>query len=70
MSYARPTDLVPFPNVWMEFVAKESKISENLVKYRIQDLPEDRFDEAIEYIAKYFLPDGAITQIFGEFLMN
>lgn len=67
MGYVRPTDSVPFPNVWMEFMAKESKTSDHLVKYRIQDLPEDRFEEALQYIADYFLPDAPVTQLLGEF---
>lgn len=54
-SWKRPEN-IPYPSVWLKFKAKDLE-SENLVEYRVQDLPEDRFDEAIEYMTKKFLPD-------------
>lgn len=63
--WCRSIDKIPYPNVWLEFTAKESKNSDRIIKYWIQDLPEDRFDEAIEHIAEYFLPYAPISKFFG-----
>lgn len=50
-------ELTPeYPNVWLKFQAKDSD-SEELVEYRVQDLPEERFEEAIEHMLKYFIRD-------------
>lgn len=68
--WQRPENLVPYPNIWLEFMAKESKTSDKLVKYVIKDLPEHRFDDVLNYIAKEFLADAAVTQTFGEFQFN
>lgn len=65
LQWARPLDVVPFPNVWVEFEAKESKNSDTLVKYRIQDLPEDRFDDAVEHMVDNYLIDEPLSMAFG-----
>lgn len=57
LKWKRPRDVVSYPHVWVEFEGKESKTSDKLVKYWIQDLPEERFKEALDLVAKYFLPD-------------
>lgn len=44
-----------YPTVWCEFTAKESRNSDQQVKYWIQDLPEDRFDDAIKFLADVLL---------------
>lgn len=54
------------PKVWSEFSAKESKNSDRLVKYWIQDLPEDRFDDALQHIEDCFLPDAPVSKYFGK----
>lgn len=64
-AWVRPLDKVPFPNVWLEFEAKESKNSDKLVKYRIQDLPEDRFDDAIQHMKDYYLVDEPLSKSIG-----
>lgn len=66
--WKRPDNIAPFPHVWLEFIAKESKHSTRLLKYRIQDLPEDRFDDAFEHIKKCFLPYAPISKFFGRFV--
>lgn len=65
MLWERPTDHVPYPNVWTEFYANESKDSEKEVRHWIQDLPEERFNEAIEHMTKYFIPDEPICASIG-----
>lgn len=64
-AWVRPLDKVPYPNVWLEFEAKESKTSDKIVKYRIQDLPEDRFDEAIQHLNENFIADEPISRFFS-----
>lgn len=63
--WERPTDNVPFPNIWTEFYQKESKSSEKVVRYWIQDMPDDRSDEAIEFMEKYYIPDMPLTACIG-----
>uniref|UniRef100_A0A182Y8Q0 N-acetyltransferase domain-containing protein n=1 Tax=Anopheles stephensi TaxID=30069 RepID=A0A182Y8Q0_ANOST len=55
MSWKRP-DNVPYPSVWHTFQAKDTE-SDQLVTYRVQDLPEDRFEEAIAHMMEYFVYD-------------
>lgn len=57
--WTRPHD-VPFPSVWIEFEAKESRDSEKIVKYRVQDLPEDRFDDAVQHMKDNYLVDAPL----------
>lgn len=63
--WSRPIDTISYPKVWLEFTAKESKNSDHIIKYWIQDLPEDRFDDAIQHIANHFLLDAPISKFFG-----
>lgn len=60
--------IVPYPNVWLEFYAKESRDSDRIVKYWIQDLPEDRFNDAIQHLKDHFLIDAPISRFFGIFI--
>lgn len=69
-NWVRPLDKVPYPNVWLEFEAKESKDSDKLVKYRIQDLPEDRFDDAIQHMNENYMPDEPLSAIIGTNAIN
>lgn len=64
--WKRPLDKVPYPNTWLEFTAKESFNSDKLIKYRIQDIPENRFDDAIEHIRTHFLIDSPVSKFFGK----
>lgn len=66
LQWTRPMDVVPYPNVWIEFVANESKTSDKLVKYRIQDLPEDRFDDAIKHMKDNYLLDEPLSVACGK----
>lgn len=54
-----------YPNVWTEFTARESKNSDKLVKYRIQDLSGEYFNGAIDHMMKYFLADQPNTESSG-----
>lgn len=59
-------DAVPYPKVWTEFEAKETKTSDKLVKYRIEDLTEDRFDDAIKHMMENYLLDEPIAVACGK----
>lgn len=55
----RPSN-VPYPNVWLTFEAPDD--NGDLVKYRIQDLPEDRFEDAIKHMRANFLLDESLCR--------
>lgn len=69
LKWTRPLEIVPYPNIWHEFEAKESRNSEKLVKYRIQDLPEDRFDDAIKHMIDHYLVDEPLSNSVGRILV-
>lgn len=66
--WSRPEN-VPFPTVWDEFEAKESKDSDKLVKYRIQDLPEDRIDDAVQHLKDHLLGDEPLAVFYGSYYL-
>ncbi len=51
---------VPYPNVWLTFEAPDD--NGDLVQYRIQDLPEDRFEDAIKHMRANFLLDESLCR--------
>uniref|UniRef100_A0A182QBT5 N-acetyltransferase domain-containing protein n=1 Tax=Anopheles farauti TaxID=69004 RepID=A0A182QBT5_9DIPT len=55
MVWKRPEN-VPFPSVWHTFQAKDTD-SDQLVTYRVQDLPEERYEEAIAHMMGFFVYD-------------
>lgn len=55
MVWTRPTE-VPFPAVWHTFQAKDLN-SEDQVTYIVQDLPEERFEDAIKHMVGIFIYD-------------
>lgn len=53
-----------YPKVWHAFKARDIG-SDNLVEYRIQDLPLDRIDDLFEHLLATFIPDEPIGQALG-----
>lgn len=53
--FKRPETL-PYPNIYYTFTAKD-KHSDNILEYRVQDMPEKFFEQAVDFMVKYFLPD-------------
>lgn len=53
--FKRPENL-SFPHVYYSFTAKD-KNNDKLVEYRVQDLPEEYYDEAVAFMVSYFIPD-------------
>lgn len=51
---------IPYPNVWLTFDAPDD--NGDLVKYRIQDLPEDRFEDAVKHMRANFLLDESLCR--------
>lgn len=60
-NWTRPSHVL-YPNVWLKFKAKDV-YTEDLVEYTVQDLPEDRFDDAIEVMAKHFLAHAPLAKL-------
>lgn len=42
-----------------------SKESDEVIEYRVQDLPDDRFEEALELMRTHFLPDESLCSSKG-----
>lgn len=59
-NWTRPNHL-PYPNIWLQFKARDVQ-TDRLVEYSIVDLPEDRFDEAIEFMCNGFLANAPMAK--------
>lgn len=53
-----------YPKVWHTFKAKDIHSDES-VEYRIEDLPESRYEEAIAMMAQYFCGDDPLWEAYG-----
>lgn len=53
-----------YPKVWHTFKARDIG-SDNIVEYRIQDLPLNRIDDLFEHLLATFIPDEPIGQALG-----
>lgn len=56
--WRRPNN-IEFPKRWLEFTIKDTE-SNDFVKYVVQDLPEDRYEEAVKIMTDIFLRDETI----------
>lgn len=52
--FKRPKEAA-YPQVYYRFKAKD-KNSENMVEYRVQDLPEEYFEQSAKFMVEKFLP--------------
>lgn len=68
MIWKRPEN-IDFPQVWWTFEAKDPDTSQK-VKYRVQDLPEDRYDEALKLMATEFIRDETMCKSLGSCHQN
>lgn len=57
-------DNFKFPQIYLKFKAKDAD-SEAIVTYIVQDLPEDRFDDAVQFMVEHFIPDEANCEYLG-----
>ena len=63
MPFKRPESL-EFPTIYYTFKVK-SRESDEVIEYRVQDLPDDRFEEALELMRTHFLPDESLCSSKG-----
>lgn len=63
LTWERPQSTA-YPRVWHEFVAK-NKATNQLDKYCIQDLPESKTDEALEFLIQPMMKDEPIMEAYG-----
>lgn len=61
--WKRPST-IEHPKVWHTFKARDLD-SDELVEYRIQDLPLDRIDDAFEHMEANYNQDEPIAQALG-----
>lgn len=64
LKWSRP-QTSEFPKIWKTFYAPD--IDGKLVEYRIQDLPECRFLDAIEHMKSNYLQDEPVTSTLSKF---
>lgn len=60
LKWVRP-DTTEFPKVWRTFKAADLG-SDELVEYRIEDLTEDRFEDALQHMLNNYLLDEPISE--------
>lgn len=60
-SWTRPNH-IPYPNIWLKFTATDLDTNDS-VEYTVQDLPENRFDEAIKIMATGFLANAPMAKL-------
>lgn len=53
--FKRPENL-EFPQVYYTFKAND-KNSDDVIEYWVQDLPEEFYDQTVDFMVKYFIPD-------------
>lgn len=58
------SDSVEYPKIWHKFMARDT-ISDNLVEYRIQDLPLDRVNDAYYHMLVNYIVDEPVAQVLG-----
>uniref|UniRef100_A0A182J1P0 N-acetyltransferase domain-containing protein n=1 Tax=Anopheles atroparvus TaxID=41427 RepID=A0A182J1P0_ANOAO len=62
MPWERPAS-VPYPNVWWTFDAPDPDRDDGgLTTYRVEDLTEDRYDDAVKLYTENFLDDEPLCQ--------
>lgn len=64
LTWKRP-QCTEFPKVWFKFMARDTGTDE-LVEYRIQDLPECKFDDGIEFMVQHFCKDEPVCAALGK----
>lgn len=62
LKWKRPVST--YPKVWSTFEAKNVDC-DDLIEYRIEDLPESRFEEALENLVSIFCKDEPLCEAYG-----
>lgn len=63
LEWKRPFS-VYYPKVWHTFKAKDVN-SDDIVEYRIEDLTEAKYDDALAMMVEYFCRDEPTCQAYG-----
>lgn len=63
LHWTRPTT-ADYPKIWRTFVGRDVN-SDKLTEYRIEDLTESRFDDAIKHMEAFYLRDEPVSQVLG-----
>ncbi|KAJ6635825.1 hypothetical protein Bhyg_14411, partial [Pseudolycoriella hygida] len=58
-AFVRPQN-IPYPNIWLTFEAPD--VNGDLVKYRIQDIPKDRFVDAVQHMKTHYIADETLCR--------
>lgn len=66
LKWKRP-DTTEYPKVWYTFKARDLD-SDELVEYRVQDLPLNRLDEIYEFMFNNYIIDEPIGECLGKFV--
>lgn len=58
-------NLEGYPRVFARFMSKDFP-GDALIEYRIQDLPEERFEDAVKFLANdHYLREEPLSNAFG-----
>jgi len=63
LNWTRPKT-VKFPKIWRLFEAREVD-SDKIIEYRIQDIPESRYEDALNHLEAYYLKYEPVSQALG-----
>lgn len=56
--WERPNE-IPWPNIWHRFETKPK--NGTVYNVRIEDLTDDRFEEALQFMMMYYFPDEPLS---------
>lgn len=65
LEWKRPSE-VPYPVIWKTFKALDLD-KQHEVEYRIQDLPESMYEDAIKHMLENYLRDEPIANCWSKF---
>lgn len=65
LKWRRPQN-IPYPKVWLRFSAFDLD-AKTLVEYRIEDLAETKFNDALAFMTEHYLRDEPMAELFGNF---
>lgn len=56
------------PKVW-KIVEIKKKDADVPIRFTIQEVPEDRYDEVVEHMCKYFIADEPMCKCISKFVL-
>lgn len=63
LNWTRPKTL-KYPTIWRAFEARDLD-SDKIIEYRIQDIPESRYEDAINHLETSYLKYEPVSQALG-----